>query len=136
MAKKLMTLIGILVFIIVPDLTIAQSNNGGHGNSQGKTNSPTPAPAAYEHADENARFLRDSQDAGKNQGQVTPKVGGEPQNKDKDDDQETAKDKGKINKKSKSKGKSSDSADKKKDKTLAEKDKEPADKSEDVEVKY
>ncbi len=136
MTKKLMTIIGIFAFITVPDLTIAQSNNGGLGNSQGKNNSPTPNSSAYEHADENAKFLRDTQDTGKNQGQVAPEIEGVDKSKDKGDDQETAKDKVKTNKKSKSKGKSRDSTDKKRDKTTVGKDKEQEDKSEDVEVKY
>lgn len=136
MTKKLMAIIGILAFIIVPELTLAQSNSGGHGNSQGKTNSPMPNPSAYEHADENAKFLRDTQDTVKDQGQVPPKVEGGDKSKDKGDDQEKAKDKGKTKKKSKPKGKSEDSIDKKKDKSFFGKDKDQEDKSEDLEVKY
>ena len=122
MIKMLIGILGVLTLVIVPNSATAQSHSGGRDNSQVKSIAPTPNPSAYEHADENAKFLRDTQDMGGHQGQVEPKAEDDVKGQDKGDDNGGEKDKGNKKKKSKDKVKSKDSDVKKKNKSVAGKD--------------
>jgi hypothetical protein len=122
MIKMLIGILGVLTLVIVPNLATAQSHSGGRDNSQVKSIAPTPNPSAYEHADENSKFLRDTEDMGGHQGEMGPKAEDDVKGQDKGDDQGVEKDKGKKKKKSKDKGNSKDSDVKKKNKSVGAED--------------
>jgi hypothetical protein len=122
-----MMILGILALVMVPAMTLAKSHNGGHGSSQGGTSVPTPNPSAYEHADEKARFMRDTHDMGKHQGQEMPEGEGQDkdknQDKGKDKDKSKGEDQGAANDKDKSKETGKGSTAEGKDKSAAGKEK-------------
>lgn len=78
-------------------LTPAAVTAMSHETKPGGTQQPTPSPAAYEHADDKAKFLRDTHDMGKHHGEEQRDEKGETEEHDKNKD----KDKGKGEDKSK-----------------------------------
>lgn len=143
MIKILMTILVAFALLTVPNLSIAQPQSGEGGN-QGKSNAPAPNPSAYEHANENAKFLRNTQDEEGQNGQERSKPERAVKGKEQGDRQEVDKDRGEAKKNRKAKEKSKESNVKHKDKSVSgkekdkdkDKDKEQGQKSEELEVKY
>jgi hypothetical protein len=99
MNKLLVVILGVFILIMTPTFTMAKSHGKENDSSHGAAaNAPTPNPSATNHADENAKFQRDTHDMGKHQGQ---EIHGEDNGKLKGDSQDKDKEKEKGKKKSK-----------------------------------
>ena len=107
MRKILVAILCVCAMIMVPAMTLAKPKNDKHGSSHSEHGSPSPKSSAYEHADDNAKFQRDTHDLGKHQGQIDQedKPGDKANDKSKDKDKsdkdeaksESGNVKGKIN---------------------------------------
>ena len=108
MNRTVMAILGMLALALLPAVTMAKSHDAGQGGKPGSSSGsgPAPSPAAYEHADEKAKFLRDTHDMGEHKGEDQP--GGRDQAKDKD--QAKGKDKAKSPEQGADKAKSKEKA--------------------------
>jgi Skp family chaperone for outer membrane proteins len=97
MKKSLVILFSSLALILCPLLVLAAMHNTGAAKE--------PAASAYEHADDKAKFQRDSHDMGEHQGEAAGQDKDADKDKDKDKS-EGAGDDGKDKAKSKQKSKS------------------------------
>ena len=84
MNRTVMAILGMLALALLPAVTMAKSHDAGQGGKPGSSSGsgPAPSPSAYEHADEKAKFLRDTHDMREHKGEEQP--GGRDQAKDKD----------------------------------------------------
>ena len=108
MNRTVTAILGILALALLPAMAMAKSHNGGKGNQPGGSSGPASSSSAYEHADEKAKFMRDTHDLGEHKGEVKPDD--RDQQKDKDKDQDQTKDQEKAKAKSKEKAKGGESA--------------------------
>lgn len=99
MKRILPTLFAAATLALTPAAVTAMS----HENKPGGTHQPTPSPAAYEHADDKAKFLRDTHDMGKHLGEEKHDEKGEAEEHDKDKDKDKEKYKGKDTEREKQK---------------------------------
>ena len=108
MNRTVMAILGMLALALLPAVTMAKSHDAGQGGKPGSSSGsgPAPSPSAYEHADEKAKFLRDTHDMGEHKGEDQP--GGRDQAKDKD--QVKGKDKAKSPEQGADKAKSKEKA--------------------------
>ena len=95
MNRTVTAILGMLALALLPAMAMAKSHDAGQGGKPGSSrgSNPTPSPSAYEHADEKAKFLRDTHDMGEHKGEEQP--GGRDQAKDKDQVKGKDKDKAK-----------------------------------------
>jgi len=98
MKRTLVALAGILALSMTPAALAKSDKAGGGGADPAKD--PASSATAYEHADEKAKFLRDTHDLGQHKGQ------GEEIGKDKDKDKDKDKAQGSDENGSKQKAKS------------------------------
>jgi len=92
MNRTVMAILGMLALALLPAVTMAKSHDAGQGGKPGSSSGsgPAPSPSAYEHADEKAKFLRDTHDMGEHQGEE------QPGDRDHEKDKDQAKGKGKA----------------------------------------
>lgn len=102
MNRTVTAILGILALALLPAMAMAKSHDGGKGNQPGGSSGPAAGSSAYEHADEKAKFMRDTHDMGEHKG--------EEKAHDRDLEQHQDRDQEKAKSKEKAKAKSKESA--------------------------